>query len=413
MKTRVSQFQASWAARIVASIACLAAAFLIGTFMTAIITLFGTNYDVPPTWYWALTVLISVVDIAAMCFVTINIVRVLTTKIAPAKMLRIATLLVLLLAAAHALTVQAYSTIPQWDFQDSLFDDLSRPGPGILSQECQPQPTLSTEQFISYEEVARIALMDDWQARYNKLVDKRAAGWHGWIIELSKHGFYSNPQHRLVVVTMDKPYSQGTGSDTRPLSQAVISYFSPADVAKLSVGQEVYMCGAINDVSVNSYGTIFISVSQPIINPLPMPEALTSTQVPDDFALEYEAHGCGEGYPCPEYDIRVDASGTATYNGQDNVPVTGTQTVQVPGDKLRELVFELQRTGFLSIGGVPGKIEGSLQGSTILRVRMDGKSKTIALPWAAGVWPRAVDLIIGKIEEVTNLKQWVKLVRSP
>lgn len=62
---------------------------------------------------------------------------------------------------------------------------------------------------------------------------------------------------------------------------------------------------------------------------------------------------------------------------------------------------------------VPGKVEGSVQGSTILRVRMGGKSKTVAFPWSSGPWPRGIDLLTGKIAEVTNLGQWVNLVTSP
>ena len=400
--------RAAWIQVLLEAILCLITALLALVWL-----LFGSEADFPPTWYWVLSVLLSVADVAAMCYIAFRVVRGLLRRASPMRAVRSAVFLLLLLGAFHATTIYAYSQIPQWDFQDGLFDDLSWPGPGKISQECQQQPSVSGGQFISYEEAQGIARSDDLRVRQNEFSGKTTGGWHGWITELSRHGYYSNPEHRLMVMTMDNPYSTVAGSERRPLSQAVISYFSPDDIAKLSVGQEVLVCGAISDATLDNYGGTWISISRPVMNTLPMPEALAGTNIPPDFQLKYEVHGCGQGYACPEYNISIDATGTATYNGQDNVTVTGTHTTQVPSNKLRELVFELRRTGFLSLGGVPGRIEGTLQGATMLHVRMDGKSKTAALPWLSGPWPHAINMINGKLEEVTNLRQWVNLVRSP
>ena len=182
-------------ARLFTIAACLGSVCLIGTLLAFVLILFSSHWDVPPTWYWALTVVVVVSDAAIMCFLLLGIRRLLIGTTTPARLLRVALSLVLFLGAAHVTTVYALSKIPQWDYQGSLFDDLSWPGPGRISQECVPAPGQRTSPAAgaptspvpgaklptSVDEIRRIARIQDWRARYKELENRTAAGWRGWV----------------------------------------------------------------------------------------------------------------------------------------------------------------------------------------------------------------------------------------
>lgn len=422
----------SLTAKILAATLCLVAMLLIAIFLDAVWRLSGSNHDLPPTWYLALVALLIAVDVAAMCYIGFRIFSKLIGRISPWQTMRIGLLLVFLLGALHAMTAFVYSSIPQWDFQDSLFDDLSRPRAGRISQDCSVPTAASPQQLttassseapgyrapISYEEVQRIARTSDWRVRQNEWKDSMVVGWRGWVQDTARHGYYSNPDHRLLTLYLYDPYSDVhtrfnnllAGLSQRP--EAVVSYFAPNEIAKLAVGQEVLLCGRISEAEVLGDGDLHVSIDDPVVNPLPMPEALGSTQIPNDFIMEYEAHGCGEGYVCAEYKLRIDADGNVSYEGFANVMATGTHTMRTSKEKVKEIVFELQRNKFLSVNNLPEELEGDPSGATVLRARMDGTTKTIVLPWRSVVWPAGVRMIIGKIEEASNLHQWVNLVKS-
>jgi len=423
------QSQSSWIARVLVTLACLAGAYLILVGLVYVVTLFGSGADFPPTWYWALTILVVVIDVAAMCYIFFQLIRVLVNKSAPTRLLRVAAVLVLILGTLNVTTAYMYSIIPMWDFQGALFDDLSWPGPGKISQDCKENTTRgmgqgdnsslsdtpNTERPISFEEVKRIAAIPDWVTRYNETRGRTIVGWRGWIQDVTRHGYYSNPEHHLVTLLLRDPYTKESVGSDKAQAEAVVSYFLTSDLERLAVGQEVLVCGDLSDVSAitstNDY--LHISISRPVISPLPLPEALSTTQIPADFVLEYEVYGCGDGYACDEYKLRLDAEGNVTYEGLDNVPVTGTHTAQISKDEVRQLVFEMHRTGFLAINNLPNKLDKDPSGSTVIRTQMDGKSKTVVLPWRSRVWPASVTMVIGKIEEVSQLQQWVKMVKSP
>jgi predicted secreted protein len=371
--------------------------------------------------------LLAVTDVAVICYAAFTAIKVLLRKDAPARVLRVA-IVPVLLAVFHVGTALVYSKIPQWDFQDSLFDDLSELRiPGGISQECRDIADQGTyvpfsvsgsnppaEGIpISVEEVNLIARIHDWKRHHGELQNRTAVGWRGWIQDTSRHGFYDNPERRLVTLFLHDPYASHVALGSGPWTQAVLYYFHNNDVGKLKVGQEVLVCGEISDADVDLEGNVHVSISVPVVNPQPLPEAFTSTHVPADFALEFEAHGCGGGYECDEYDLRVDAQGNITYRGYENVLVTGTHTARMSKEQLKQLVFELERTKFREVDNLPDKLEGNPKGATVIRVRMDGRDKTIVLPWESGPWSDKILMLIGKLEEVSDLRQWVTLVKSP
>jgi hypothetical protein len=124
----------------------------------------------------------------------------------------------------------------------------------------------------------------------------------------------------------------------------------------------------------------------------------------------YEAHGCGSGYECPEYKLSIDGQGDVVYEGYNNVLITGTHTVSIPEDKVRQLAFELERAKFYSIDGPLERLPRYPEGSTLISATAGGRTKTIVFPWDSGIWPENVQMLIGKIEEVSGLRQWVKMV---
>lgn len=420
----------TWTARLIVAITCLVALCLVGVFLALIWGLFGSNYDFPPTWYLALTMLLSIADVAAMCYIAFKTCRVLLGNSMPLRLLQVMAAILVVLAASHTMAAYAFDRIPQWDFQDDLFSDLSQPLPGKVSSDCQEAIALSAsprtsvspslapdaERPTTYEEAQRLARITDWRTHEKELRNRTIGGWHGWIQDVSHHGYYDNPDHRIVSLFLHDPYSQlsappnAVSGHPNQHPNLVLHYFSSMDVTKLTVGQEVLVCGRIRDVTKDD-GTTRVDIYEPVVNPLPLPETLTSTHVPDDFSLEYEAHGCGDGYNCAEYKLTIDAKSNITYEGFQNVPITGTHTTRMSSEKLNQLVFELQRTRFLSIDNLPEKLEGDPAGATIIRASMDGRSKAIVLPWRSGVWPANVIMIIGKIEEVSNLHKWVTLVK--
>jgi hypothetical protein len=338
------------------------------------------------------------------------------------RLLRVTAVLLIALAVSHAATGYTYSLIPQWDFQDSLFDDLSwQRTPGRISQDCtadgQSASEVSTNEAspepvgshaLSYEEVQQIAQVNDWRVRKERLQNAVAVGWRGWIQDLARHGYYDNPDRRIVKLFLHDPFSDTKATSDQP-PEAELYYFASADTAKLTVGQEVLVCGYIIDAT-PYYGATLVDIREPVVNPLPLPEGITSTHVPTDFSVVYEAHGCGSGYECPEYKLSIDGQGDVVYEGYNNVLITGTHTVSIPEDKVRQLAFELERAKFYSIDGPLERLPRYPEGSTLISATAGGRTKTIVFPWDSGIWPENVQMLIGKIEEVSGLRQWVKMV---
>jgi len=193
--------------------------------------------------------------------------------------------------------------------------------------------------------------------------------------------------------------------------EAELYYFVSDDLNELNVGQEVLICGNITEAT-NYYDATTVDVYAPVVNPIPFDISAKAEQIPSDLLVEYENHGCGGGYVCPDYKVTIEASGAITYEGyNESTLVAGVQHAQVSQDKLRQLVSILQRSQFFSIQELPERIEGDPAGSILLRVKMGGQSKTVVSPWRGGPWPANVVLIQGKIEEISGLELWVNLIR--
>lgn len=416
--------------RIAASAFALVVVSLLVLFVWFIWVLFGDNWDFPPTWYWALTVLLTVLDIGAACYLLFKVVRVLTRKSSAGRLARVVLVLALLLGMFHAATVYVYSNIPQWDFQDDLFSDLSPPSatissscrdtlPALTPNSSTPSPSLTrgAPRPISYDELRRIASVADYSWREVQFSNRTISAWHGWIQDLSSHVGGGNPDKRVVAAFLHDPYAISPAGDAEQRNngfpEVELYNFKASDVEQLTVGQEILICQA----SISAY-TYYrpgdtIGMESPVVNPLPLPAQVQSTTVAPDFLVEYAGHGCGKSYPCPDYKVAIDAQGNITYHGYNGMgSAQGDRHAQASPEKLRQLAFELQRTHFLSLTGFPDRTPDDPAGTITLTARLNGTTKTVVVSLEAGQsMPEAMQMLIGKITEVSNLRQWVVLAR--
>jgi hypothetical protein len=375
--------------------------------------LYWGNWDTPPTWYFALTLALIAVDLASACYIISRWMRVLRGKRPQWGLVGAAALLAGVLWVSHQGVAIVYRNIPQWDFSDGLFGDLTRPGPGRISADCIAAPTsppgniesgvVEAARPIGYDEALEIARIKDWLVRKAEFQDRAVVGWKGWIQDVSAHYGGDNPDRRLVALFLHDPYGQGPSGSEWPEVQ--LYYFTPEDARRLSVGQEVLLCGRVSDAGVEGDGGN-VTISEPTLNPLPLPNAIVGTRVPRDFLLKYEVYGCAESYVCPEYKVAIDAGGRLKYEPLRYVQELEPKTAQLSEFKLRELVYELRRADFFSIENLPAKIEGQPAGFVVIEVRMDGRHKTIVLPWNTSYTAKVL-VIEGKIKEVGNFTQWI------
>lgn len=399
-----------WAAKAAMTVACLASTVLLVTCALLAWGLFTGNWDTPPTWYFALTLAIIATDVAAMCFIISRWVRVLRGKRPQWGLLWAVALLTGVLWVSHQGVTIVYVNIPQWDFADGFFEDLTRPGPGRISADCTPaSPADSTESGapaprpVSYDEAVELARIKDWPTRKAALEGSAVLGWKGWVQDVSDHYGGDNPDRRLVALFLHDPYAQESPRSAWP--EVELYYFTPEDTRRLSVGQEVFLCGRLSGYSVESTGKV--TMWGPTLNPLPLPNAIVGTQVPSDFLLKYEVYGCGESYTCAEYKVTIDARGRLKYEPYKYVVESEPQTGQVSELKLRELVYELERADFFSLGGLPERTKGQMAGSVVIEVRMHGRHKTMVFPWN-NTYTERVLMIEGKVKEVGNFTRWVQ-----
>jgi hypothetical protein len=406
MNTTRLQSGISWMARIILSIVCLASICMIGVFLAFLWTPFS-SVDFPPTWYLGLSVVLAVADVAAICYIAFSAVRALLQRSAFMRAAWPAVSLVLLLGVSHATALYAYSEIPPWDFKSSLVGDLSRAPAGSISSDCSGAQGERVP-FTQLESIARY----DYAVRRGMLREVIAHDWNAWIESVSSHSQFGGPEQRVVSLVLRDPYSADSVMDSSRQALIDAFYFVPEDIEKLSVGQEVLLCGRILDVSNWIPGTLIMDMNRITLNPRMPGNMATAVDVPPDLLVDYESNGCASGYRCPEFKVTIRANGSVTYEGLNGEQSEeGVKHGQASQRRLAELAWVLEKAGFFALNGQPERIEGDPAGWTVLYARMNGHSKTIALPWGSGPWPDNVGLYIGKIQEASGLEKWVSLVK--
>jgi len=352
-----------------------------------------------------------------MCYICFKLVRVVLGKSAPWRVLRTVVLLIVALAVPYLASTYAFSMIPQRDFTDELFQVRTEPIPGKISAECTDMATdtLDALQPVKYDEI--------WSTRYDtslfysKFWGRSIVGWKAWIGGIEQNYYQQGTDQYTISLFLPDPYSQTSSistsmdSDASGILSVWIEPYLSTDVDKLSVGQEVRVCGRLIYTAVLGGDRVIINVSEPVVNPFPLPEAIAATQIPDDLLVEYEDQGCGGGYVCPEYKLTLNASGAITYEGYNSVrSVEGIQHAEASKEKIRQLVYEIQRAGIFlrDSDTLPAGIAGGSVRALIITIRMGGATRTIFRAWQSDIIPRSALMIPAKIKEVARPERWIK-----
>ncbi len=131
---------------------------------------------------------------------------------------------------------------------------------------------------------------------------------------------------------------------------------------------------------------------------------------PADPVITLERTACFGG--CPVYRIWVSADGKVGYEGRSHVRRIGTAAGEVPPERVRVLVSELERAGYFSFSNRYTSAEPACgrystdSPSAITSVRFEGRSKRIEHDYGCGNAPGALVVLEQRIDEVLNSARW-------
>jgi hypothetical protein len=129
-----------------------------------------------------------------------------------------------------------------------------------------------------------------------------------------------------------------------------------------------------------------------------------------DPVISLERTPCFGG--CPVYRIWVSADGKIGYEGRSHVRRVGTATGEVPVERVRVLLSELERAGYFSFANRYTSAEATCgrystdSPSAITSVRFEGRSKRIVHDYGCGNAPGALVVLEQRIDEVLNSARW-------
>jgi hypothetical protein len=126
----------------------------------------------------------------------------------------------------------------------------------------------------------------------------------------------------------------------------------------------------------------------------------------DSAVITMQRHGTQDGMS-PVYSLTVHGNGSVIYKGIRNVDTIGTQTYQIPKDKARELVNEFIKNYYFALESNTDSLDASSSDAVTTSITMNENSKTVIDDHGAYA-PSTLRDLEGKIDEVTNSKQWVK-----
>jgi hypothetical protein len=246
-------------------------------------------------------------------------------------------------------------------------------------------------------------------------IGRRIRGWDSWISEIAP-GLYAGSKdiydvyvyaNNPFAVATDAPSSEKRTSNSYDIVD--LCCLNSADAHRLSVGQHIVFCGEIDyGPSTRGDNSVEIPIADPVINARSFAQVLNEETVPGDFRIRYEEHGCGEGYSCPDFSVTIDATGQVVYEGYSGTRIAGTVVTEVSQEKLSELVTLLKRSEFFADEN-HGEAEIRPAGSTVISVTEAKRQKTIAWNWRNRSIPSKLQLIPGKVHEMTDVWQWIRL----
>ena len=141
-----------------------------------------------------------------------------------------------------------------------------------------------------------------------------------------------------------------------------------------------------------------------------VPSQAENAAAPGDPVITLERTPCFGG--CPVYRIWVSADGKVGYEGRSHVRRIGTATGEVPVERLRALLSELERAGYFSFATRYTSAEPACgryttdSPSAITSVRYEGRAKRIEHDYGCGSAPGALVVLEQRIDEVLNSARW-------
>lgn len=115
---------------------------------------------------------------------------------------------------------------------------------------------------------------------------------------------------------------------------------------------------------------------------------------------------------CPVYSISVSPDGLVTYQGKDAVLRTGTETAQIPRQRVDALLKELEAAGYFEFASryrpserVCGRYVPDAP-SVITSVRLGERSKQIEHDYGCGGAPLALNVLESRIDEALGSDRW-------
>ncbi|MEM0999729.1 MAG: DUF6438 domain-containing protein [Bacteroidota bacterium] len=127
-----------------------------------------------------------------------------------------------------------------------------------------------------------------------------------------------------------------------------------------------------------------------------------SAAVPSDFSLEIQHTGCRGN--CPNYNMKVDANGNATYEGRHAVQMMGQYTKQLEIKTVKALVATLNEYKFYDFAEVYGGGVADIP-AVVTRATMNGKTHRVEDIREA---PQPLKEMEAKLENLIGMEGWTK-----
>jgi Domain of unknown function (DUF6438) len=110
---------------------------------------------------------------------------------------------------------------------------------------------------------------------------------------------------------------------------------------------------------------------------------------------------------CPIYSLKVFGNGTAVYNGERFVNITGQKISTISQQKVRELVEEFYKINYFGLNDTYNKLVKTDQPTVITSINITGVYKSVFDNYGS-IAPQGLRLLENKIDEITNSSKWIE-----
>ena len=139
-------------------------------------------------------------------------------------------------------------------------------------------------------------------------------------------------------------------------------------------------------------------------------DSIGEAMAADGPAVTLERTPCFGG--CPVYRVSVTPGGLVSYQGKANVRHLGAATKQIPPERVRALLSELERAGYFSFATRYTPAEAACgryatdSPAAITYVRLGDRANRVEHDYGCGSAPGALTVLERRIDEVLGSSQW-------